>query len=179
MENQGSSGEYRLDPEADAAVDALVREFRGLLIKETNKLAAGESLGPHHLDDAYRNLMRPRFGEAQAIISQTLRENRVIEWVSYGMATVLFIFGLALLSLGVLRDGDTTYRIASIISGSVVELLLLLPFRFAINSRRHNIAIRMLGILLDRVDDPRKLSSLLKDTFLAIVVGKPFPSGLS
>jgi hypothetical protein len=30
-----------------------------------------------------------------------LRENQVFEWVSYGMAVVLFLFGLVLLAVGV------------------------------------------------------------------------------
>ncbi len=175
MGTHEKSGEYQLDPEADAAVDEVVQQFRGLLISETRKLAVGEPLHPQHLEDAYRNLMRPRLGEAQATISQTLRENRVIEFISYGMASVLFLFGLVLLAIGVVGDDAVAFRVASIAGGSVVELLLLLPLRFAMNSRRHNIAIRMLGILLDRVDDPKKLSTLLKDTFLAVVLGKRFP----
>ena len=36
---------------------------------------------------------------------------------------------------------------AAICGGSVVEVLILMPFRFAINSRRHNIALRMLGLI--------------------------------
>jgi hypothetical protein len=47
-----------------------------------------------------------------------------------------------------------------------------MPFRFVINSRRHNIALRMLGLILNRVDDPKKVAPLLKDTFLAVVLGK-------
>jgi len=94
------------------------------------------------------------------------------------MAAAMFVFGLALLCIGIFADDSATYRVASIVGGSVVELLLLLPLRFAINSRRHNIAIRMLGILLDRVDDPKKLSTLLKDTFLAVVFGNSLSSGV-
>ena len=175
MENQENSGEYQLEPEAHAAVNEKVEQFRELLIKETGRLAAGDLLQPRHLHDAYRNLLRPNSGDAQAIISRTLNENRIIEWVAYVMATVLFVFGLVLLSMGVFGGGDAAYRVVSIVGGSVVELLLLLPLRFAVNSRRHNIAIRMLGILLDRVDDPKKLSTLLRDTFLTVVLGESPP----
>ncbi|HUT11037.1 MAG TPA: hypothetical protein VMY42_11115 [Thermoguttaceae bacterium] len=178
MENRERSGEYRLEREADAAVHEMVGRFRGLLIRETVELAMGEDLHPRHLEEAYRKLLRPTLGDAQAIISRTLRENRVIESVSYLMAAAMFVFGLALLCIGIFADDSATYRVASIIGGSVVELLLLLPLRFAINSRRHNIAIRMLGILLDRVDDPKKLSTLLKDTFLAVVLGNSLSSGV-
>jgi hypothetical protein len=66
--------------------------------------------------------------------------------------------------------------VTGIVGGSVFELLILVPFRFAINSRKHNIAIRMLGILLDKVDDPQKLTAVLKETWLVVVVGK-MPAG--
>jgi len=57
------------------------------------------------------------------------------------------------------------------ISGSVLETLLLMPLRLAINCRRQNIAIRMIGMLIDKVHDPKKLSSLLSQVFRAVVVG--------
>ncbi|MEX0715248.1 MAG: hypothetical protein WD066_01605 [Planctomycetaceae bacterium] len=112
-----------------------------------------------------------RFADAQAVISQALRENKVVVCVSYGMAVVLFLFGLVLLGMGVAHH-DTGTRIGAFIGGSIVESLILIPFRFAINSRRHNIALRMLGIVLDRVDDPAKAAPLLKETFLAVVLGR-------
>ena len=101
-----------------------------------------------------------------------MKENRIIEWVSYVMAVILFVFGLVLLSIGAL-GGDVATRVGCLLGGSIVELLILVPFRFAINSRRHNIALRMLGLIINRVDDPKKLAPLLKDTFLAVVVGTP------
>jgi hypothetical protein len=88
------------------------------------------------------------------------------------MAVILFVFGLILLSVG-LVNGDLATRVGCLVGGSVVELLILIPFRFAVNSRRHNIAMRMLGLIINRVDDPKKLAPLLKDTFLAVVLGKP------
>jgi hypothetical protein len=88
------------------------------------------------------------------------------------MAVVLFLFGLALLSLGV-AHGDIGTRVGALLSGSLVELLILVPFRVAINSRRHNIALRMLGYVLSFAKGDRKLAaSLLKDTFAAVVLGK-------
>ena len=126
---------------------------------------------------AYRRLSFPtqdslQFNDSQAIISQALRENRLIEWVSYFMSIVLFAFGLMLLYQGAFSS-DTGTRVGCLLSGSIVELLILVPFRFAINSRRHNIALRMLGLIINRVDDPKKLAPLLKDTFLSVVMGQP------
>ena len=90
------------------------------------------------------------------------------------MATLLFVFGLTLLSLGIF-DNDVATRTAALIGGSIAELLIVLPFRVVINSRRQNIALRMLGIIINRVDDPKKLAPLLKDTFLAVVLDTPPP----
>lgn len=38
-----------------------------------------------------------QFADAQAVISQAFKENRIFEWVSYGMAIILFVFGLILI----------------------------------------------------------------------------------
>jgi hypothetical protein len=114
------------------------------------------------------------FTEAQAVISQALRENRVVEWISYGMALVLFLVGLIVLAAGIVH-GDAGTRLGSFLGGSIMELLIVVPFRFAINSRRHNIALRMLGLVLNRVDDPKRLAPLLRETFLAVVLGNSPP----
>lgn len=165
-----------LDPSAAKALPRLVSDLREALLLEANKLSTADHVTEEDLGHAYERLSFPdkdslQFGDAQAVISQALRENRVVEWVSYGMATVLFVFGLVLLGVGVARD-DAATRVGAFVSGSVVELLILIPFRFAINSRKHNIALRMLGLILNRVHDPKRLAPLLKDTFLAVVLGK-------
>lgn len=165
-----------LDPSATKALPYLVSHLRKALLSEANRLSTADHVTEEDLDQAYGRLSFPdkdslQFADAQAVISQALRENRVVEWVSYGMATVLFVFGLVLLSVGVAR-ADVATRVGAFVGGSVVELLILIPFRFAINSRKHNIALRMLGLILNRVDDPKRLAPLLKDTFLAVVLGK-------
>jgi hypothetical protein len=165
-----------LDPSATKVLPYLVSNLRQALLVEANRLSSADHVTDEDLEQAYRGLSFPdreslQFADAQAVISQALRENRVVEWVSYGMAIVLFVFGLVLLGVGVARD-DVATRIGAFVGGSVVELLILIPFRFAINSRRHNIALRMLGLILNRVDDPKKVAPLLKDTFLAVVLGK-------
>ena len=176
MASQATSEEKLLDPAALRAFQELVGDLREALLREAAKRSTDGHITEEDLVAAYRVLSFPskeaiQFADAQAIISQALRENRLIEWVSYGMAIVLFIFGLVLLSVGAIAS-DTTTRAGCLAAGSIVELLILVPFRFAINSRRHNIALRMLGLILNRVDDPKKLAALLKDTFLLVVLGK-------
>jgi hypothetical protein len=173
MESLQPDDDYQLKAGTEKELARITADFRRLLIREAKRLG-GNDFNPDDLETAYYRLGLPNreTEDAQTIITRTLKENRVNEWVAYGMALTLFLTGIVLLGAGVFGSQDTAYRITSIISGSIVELLLLLPFRFATNCRRHNIAIRMLGILIDRIDDPKKLAAVLKDTFLAVVTGK-------
>jgi hypothetical protein len=177
MSEASKNPERLLDPSANEAFQGLVADLREALLSEALRTAVGGRITDEDLLQAYKRLSYPtrdsiQFADAQAVISQALKENRIIEWVSYVMAVILFAFGLVLLSIGLAND-DVAARVACLCSGSVVELLILIPFRFATNSRRHNIALRMLGLIINRVDDPKKLAPLLKDTFLCVVLGKP------
>ena len=172
MENAKDNDAYPLKRSAQRELHRILDELEDLLVARARSFAEGRPIGPDDLGQAYSVLGYPNreIENAQMTITRTLRENRVTEWVAYSMALVLFSVGIVLLLVGAFGSPDV-YRVSCIISGSVVEMLLLLPFRFAVNCRRHNIAIRMLGILLDRVDDPKKLTTILKNTFLAVVVG--------
>ena len=149
-----------LDRSAKAALKKIVAELRTLLLVEAGRTSSRDQITDDDLHEAYKRLGWPStdslaFADAQAVISQALRENRAFEWISYGMATVLFLFGLVLLGAGA-TAADVATRVGALCSGSVVELLILIPFRFVVNSRRQNIALRMLGLILNRVDDPKK-----------------------
>ncbi len=172
MENAETEG-YQLKRNAEKRLQEAMRHFRDLIVREAGQLAAGRPIGPDDVDSAYQRLGFPDrdLEGAQTTITRTLRENRAIEWVAYGMAFALFAMGIAAICFGMIGSQDTSLRITSIVGGAVLETLLLMPLRMAINCRRHNIAIRMLGILIDRVDDPKKLTSLLHDTFQMVVVG--------
>jgi hypothetical protein len=166
-----------LDPAAAKALGEFAADLRTALLAEANSHSAGDRITEDDVERAYKRLMFPerdalRFADAQAVISQALRENRVVEWVSYGMGIVLFVFGLVLFAVGV-AHGDAATRVGAFAGGSIVEMLILIPFRFAINSRKHNIALRMLGLVLNRIDDPKAVAPLLRDTFVAIVLGRP------
>lgn len=176
MNEPRKSPERSLDPSAIQALQTFVADLRETLLSEAAKVSNSGQITEDDLALAHGRLNFPtresiQFADAQAVISQALKENRIVEWVSYVMAVVLFGFGLVLLAEGAFSR-DVAARVGCLISGSVVELLILVPFRFAINSRRHNIALRMLGLIINRVDDPKKLAPLLKDTFLCVVLGK-------
>ncbi|GAB4142157.1 MAG: hypothetical protein Tsb009_12280 [Planctomycetaceae bacterium] len=177
MGTQENAKTSLLNPETIKTLHEMESNLRDALIAEASRLSSDGTITEENLVAAYKNLSYPdpnslQFIDAQSVISQALRENRIIEWVSYGMAIVLFIFGLVLLTIGA-TNSDSSMRTGCLLSGSIVELLILVPFRFAIHSRRHNIALRMLGLVINRVDDPKKLAPLLKDTFLAVVLGRP------
>lgn len=178
MNETGESHEKLLDPSATKAIQELLAGVRTNLLLEAARLSDDQAITSEHLWEAYQRLCLPDKGrlqwvDAQAIISTALSENRKFEWLACGMAILLFVFGLTLLSVGIL-DSDVATRAAALIGGSIAELLILLPFRVVINSRQ-NIALRMLGIVINRVDDPKKLAPLLKDTFLAVVLNTPTP----
>jgi hypothetical protein len=173
--------EKRLDPSATTAFQDLVADLRSALLAEAARHSTGDRITDDDLFLAYKRLQYPskdsiQFADAQAVISHAFRENRITEWVSYAMAMTLFVAGLILLVHGSL-SGDVSTRVGCLSGGTIVELLILVPFRFAINSRRHNIALRMLGLIINRVDDPKKLAPLLRDTFLSVVVAHQFKAG--
>lgn len=122
----------------------LVVRLREDLLREAARLSAGGPITEDELQSAYQriSLADPPddpVADVQLVVSRALRENRMVERVSYAMAVILFVYGLVLLSLGV-AHGDIGTRVGALASGSLVELLILIPFRVAINSRRHNIA---------------------------------------
>jgi len=177
MSEPSKNPERLLDPSVNEAFQGLVADLREALLSEAQRTSVGGRITDDDLLLAYTRLSYPtknslQFADAQAVISQALKENRTIECVSYVMAVILFGFGLVLLSVGAINS-DVATRVGCPLGGSIVELLILVPIRFAIKSRRHNIALRMLGLIINRVDDPKKLAALLKGTFLSVVLGKP------
>jgi hypothetical protein len=108
---------------ADRALQELVSDFQETLVGKASNLSTGDSVTEHDLYKAYEGLAYPskeslQFADAQAVISQALRENRAIEWISYGMALVLFVFGLILLTVGIVH-GDPGTRVGSFFGGSI------------------------------------------------------------
>lgn len=117
------------------------------------------------VETAYRRLAVPPGGgrsDAQRLVNTAFKENRFVEWTGYAMAVVLFLFGLALLLFGILGASNVGSRVASLVGGSVAELVLIIPLRFSINARRHNFGLRILAHLLDRIDDPALISDCIR-----------------
>lgn len=171
-----ASDEKRLSPKAERTLNRFVADLRTFLLDSANGFADGDQITDECVERAFKRLSFPTkdqlaIADAHAAVSQAFRENRIIERIAYAMAVVLFVYGLILLSNGIGSD-TAAPSFGHLASGTIVELLILVPFRFAVNARRHNIALRMLGLVLNRVDDAKTLAALLKETFAAVVLGQ-------
>ncbi len=159
-----------LSQAAHEALDEAVNELTNIVDSKARQFSKADVVTADDIHHALKWLSFPdeRFADAQKIVARALDENRRLEWASYGIAVVLFLFGLVLLVIGA-AFGDSAARSGALFSGSIVEMLILMPFRVIVNSRRENIALNMLGIILDRVDDPQKLATLLL-RFLSVYI---------
>ena len=171
--------EKQLDKDATKALKGAIEGLQKALIAEASRIGIGDKITEDDLYQAYQCLIQPTksqidLADAQGVVSQALRENQTIEWVAYLMAIILFLVGIGLLIAGAVHQ-DIGTRVGCLAGGAIVELLIIMPLRFASNSRKHNMALRMLAHVMDRVDDPKKLAPLLKDTFFAVVLGTKLP----
>lgn len=157
---------FQLDRDATSELAKLLAEVRERVLSRASLDAKDHDIGAADVRRAYDAIgyPDPAVSDAQRIVSTALAENRIVEWFGYGMAAALFVAGMVLVFVGVFGTTNGV-KVSAILAGTVFELLLLFPIRVAVNSRRHNIAIRMLGILLDRVHDPNKLSQILAKHF--------------
>src|SRR5271157_2053664 len=129
--------DFRLDSRAEETLSHFVSRLRELLIDEASKAAGRRPIESNDLEEAYivvtsRHLDKSIL-DAQAIISQTLRENRAFEWVSYAMALSLFLLGIILVGVGIFSGKGAAYSVTSIVGGALFELLILVPFRVAVH----------------------------------------------
>jgi hypothetical protein len=158
-----SRADYRLDEPANDALDGAMLDFCDRMCLKAQRLAEGPRITANDIEDAYQQL-RPLDSDvqdAQAIVAQVLRENRWMERAACVMTFTLFACGIGLLCFAVFGSPDVPVLVAAIAGGSVLEVLLWMPIRLLINSRRHNILIRVFGLTIDRVHDPEKLTALL------------------
>lgn len=163
MANKDSSKLPQLDPDADEPLFAAREVFHDLLLKEAARLSRGQPILAVHIKQACRNLLDVELrGDVQAIISRALRENKSIEWIAYFMVIALFGLGAVLIAFGLLSTGDIPSRIPTLIGGAISHVLLLPALRFAINARRHNLAIRLFGAALERAETPKTLTLVLE-----------------
>jgi hypothetical protein len=169
MARKSSPGPTPLEEDANRLFKQRVEDFRNRLEAAAEQIYSsgerGGGISSADVEAAYARLTTPDRrlrADAETNIAAAFRENRFIEMVGYGMALVLFGLGIFLLGYSAFGPTDAVGRVAGLVGGSFSQVLLLIPLRFAITARRNNFAIRILGYLLDRVDDPQVLAELVR-----------------
>jgi hypothetical protein len=169
MVKKPGQGPTPLEADANVVLDQRVADFRQRMMAAAEEIYSsgdrGGGISGEDVEAAYKRLTTPdkrSRADAQKNVTVAFKENHYIQMVGYGMALVLFLSGVALLGYSAFGPSDAVGRIASLVGGSFAQVLLLIPLRFAVNARRSNFAIRILGHLLDRVDDPQLLAELIR-----------------
>lgn len=169
MAKKTGPGPTPLEGDANTVLDQRVAAFRLRLIATAEEIyssrGAGGGISADDVQAAYQGLTAPDSSlrsDAQKNVAIAFKENRSFQIIGYGMALALFGFGLFLLGYSAFGPTDAVGRVASLVGGSFAQILLLIPLRFAVNARRNNFAIRILGYLLDQVDDPQLLAELIR-----------------
>jgi hypothetical protein len=171
-----------LGPNINEVVAQFVDQFRDRLTAMAEEIYVARKsdggIAAEHVEAAYKRITVPTSGlrdPAQKNIQAAIKANRRIEYASYFMAALLFILGIFLITYGVFGPVDAGGRVAALVGGPITSVLLLLPWRFAIQARRHNVAISLLGFLLDRVDDPRLFAELVQRLMSEVTPGTSIP----
>jgi hypothetical protein len=186
MAKKSTPGQTPLEADANTILEQRVGDFRQRLMATAEELYSasrqGGGITGAHVEAAFRRLTdlatSPR-SAAQQNITTAFPENRFIQIAGFGMALTLFGFSLFLLGYGAFGPTDAIGRVASVVGGSFAQVLLLIPLRFAVNARRNNFAIRILGYLLDRVDDPELLAELIRRLIGEVAPGPSLADGSS
>lgn len=167
MASNTPEGQTPPSPGPEDALDRLLHEL-GERVKEMAVEFArqeGGKLSADHVKAAYRRHVKspksPR-SQAQRIIAQAFRDNRYLEIAAFSMAMALFVFGVVILAYGVFASSDTGERVAGIAGGSVLQVLVVFPLRITAKTRQQNLAIRIFGYLVDRIEKPEVIAALFQ-----------------
>ncbi|GEM_PF-7086940 len=152
---------------AEETLDRLVVEFTQQLKEIAVDLSRteGRQLAAEHVQAAHRRIVKSSDksrSQAQRIIALAFKENKYLEIAALLMAAALFLFGIAIIGHGVFASAEAGVRITSLAGGSLLQVLVLFPLRITVKSRQHNFAIRILGLLLERIDKPEVLATLFR-----------------
>jgi hypothetical protein len=148
-------------------LEDLVSEFKQQIKESAIRIARqqGVEVSADHVRAAYRRHVKspksPR-SQAQRIIAQAFRDNRHLEIAAFTMALALFVFGVVILGYGVFASSETGERIASIMGGSMLQVLVLFPLRITVKTRQQNLAIRIFGYLVDKIEKPEVIAALFR-----------------
>ena len=101
---------------------------------------------------------------AKDIIDDALRDNRFSERLLYGFACMFVGVGLAVLIWAMLEQKEL-----AALAGSMATILFWPAMRAARQTRRENIAIRLLEAPLERADTTKEAAELLQWVFRDLI----------
>lgn len=174
-QTQGTE-EPALDASAARYLKLLLDSVRQTLLRDALEISDGDSIREDHLYFAAKPLMARdsvggEFGKrvqknlrrvrAKSVIEKSIRRNRPYELMALVFSVLLFILGLLLILWAALFSEQSLEIVARLVGGVVCGGLLLVPFRYAVEIHRHNVALDLLGHVLDQCDDDVNLAAAL------------------
>jgi hypothetical protein len=196
MKKPGQTPEARqpvLDASAARQLKSLLDSIQQTLLRDAVKLSRGDSITEDDLYNAARPLLSPdseaaEFGgrlqknlrrvKAKSVIEKSIRRNRPYELMALVCSVLLFLLGLLLILWAVLFSEQSLEVVARLVGGVVCGGLLLVPFRYAVEIHRHNVALDLLGHVLDQCDDESSLAAALQALLGFVFPARPNGSGL-
>ncbi len=97
---------------------------------------------------------------ARAVIDTAIRENRLWEYLCYGLTVVFGLTGASVVVIGAVK-GDGSIAL----SGSAAGILVWPALHYARDMRRTNLAIRLLEVSLGRAKSAREAADLIREAF--------------
>src|SRR5262245_10648214 len=97
---------------------------------------------------------------AREVIDQAIRENKVGEWLLYSFAIIFVVTGLLVLWIGISRG-----EVLTTASGAIVTSLFVPAMSSTRQTRKENIAIRLLEAPLSRASTAAEAAEALRRAF--------------
>lgn len=103
-------------------------------------------------------MVQPR--SAREIIDEAIRENRAGEWITYGIAIVCVLVGVAAIIAGIVLDQGLVT-----LAGAIASALFWPAMEAARKTRRENLSIRLLEAPLSRAETATEAADALRKVF--------------
>lgn len=166
-----------LDVEAAKFLEEWVRSLRTTLLSAAADVSDGKHIRADDIQqiaqrfdfsDAFRSQVSTRLRKrtaqatAKAVIEKSIRRNRPYARLAIGISITLFAVGLFLILRAAIAPQSSLQVVAQLIGGLGCGGMLLVPFRYAVEVSRHNVALDLLGPVLDQTDDGASVASALQ-----------------
>jgi hypothetical protein len=102
------------------------------------------------------------------VIDAAIRENRVGEYILYGLSVLFGIVGVGTLIYGIVNGTAITS-----LSGAIASSLFWPAMREARKTRKESLAVRLLEAPLSRADTSKEAADMLREVFDSLMLEKP------